>query len=97
MTVPGTTSTSSAVPRVPRGAVLALAGAGLLAIGLAVGVPLSLAAARLFGKLLYGVGPSDPLTLVAVVATLAGVAWVSAWIPALRATRIDPASALRAE
>jgi len=69
----------------------------LLVLGLAVGVPLSLAAARLFGKLLYGVGPSDPLTLVAVVATLAGVAWISAWIPALRATRIDPASALRAE
>ncbi|HXT31985.1 MAG TPA: FtsX-like permease family protein, partial [Vicinamibacterales bacterium] len=69
----------------------------LLAIGLAVGVPLSLAAARLFGKLLYGVGPSDPLTLVTVVGALAGVAWVSAWIPALRATRIDPATALRAE
>ena len=72
-------------------------GLRLLAIGLAVGVPLSLAAARLFGKLLYGVGPSDPLTLVAVVGTLAAVAWVSAWIPALRATRIDPVSALRAE
>ena len=69
----------------------------LVAIGLLVGIPASLAAARLFGKLLYGVGPADPLTFVVVVATLTGVAWVSASLPAARATRIDPASALRAD
>ena len=56
MTVPGTTSTSSAVPRVPRGAVLALAGAGLLAIGLAVGLLL------VQGRLVAG--PFDPGLIV---------------------------------
>ena len=69
----------------------------LFAVGLLIGLPLSLAGARLLGKLLYGVGPGDPLTLLAVTAVLAGVAWLSAAIPAARATRIDPASALRAE
>jgi ABC-type antimicrobial peptide transport system permease subunit len=69
----------------------------LLAIGLLIGIPASLAAARLFGKLLYGVGPADPITFIVVVATLTGVSWIAASLPAARATRIDPASALRAE
>jgi predicted permease len=69
----------------------------LLAVGLAIGIPSSLAAARLLGKLLYGVDATDPLTFAAVAAILAAVTWLSASIPAARATRIDPSTALRSE
>ena len=71
-------------------------GVWLLAIGLAIGVPASIAAARLLGKLLYGTGPSDPLTLAGVTAVIGAVAWIAAYVPARRATRLDPAIVLRA-
>ena len=70
-------------------------GMSLLAVGLAIGVPASIAATRLLGKLLYGVGPGDPLTLLAVTLVLASVTWMSAYVPARRATRVDPATVLR--
>jgi putative ABC transport system permease protein len=69
----------------------------LLALGIALGVPAALVGARLLGKLLYDVGPADPLTFATVLATLTLVTWLSAYVPARRATRVDPASALRAE
>jgi predicted permease len=69
----------------------------LLGLGLAIGIPASLAAARLLGSLLYGVGAADPITFAAVTAILAGVAYVSAALPAARVTRIDPSAALRSE
>jgi predicted permease len=71
---------------------LVLAGAG---IGL--GVLASLALTRLMSALLFGVAPTDPLTYAAVSAGLAAVAALAAWIPARRASRMDPAVALRAD
>jgi putative ABC transport system permease protein len=72
-------------------------GMGLLAAGLAVGIPAALGAAHLLGTLLYGVRPGDPMTLGVVIALIGGVTWVSAWLPARRATRVDPAKVLRGD
>ena len=69
----------------------------LAAVGLAVGVPGALALGRLIESQLYGVAPTDPVTLVSCGVLLIGVALVSAWIPARRAARIDPLKALRYE
>jgi putative ABC transport system permease protein len=69
----------------------------LSAIGLALGLGLVLAAGRVLGDLLYGVQPHDPLTIGLGCAMLAGVAVAAAWVPAVRASRIDPIDALRYE
>lgn len=74
-------------------------GQGLLlaVVGTGVGLVGALAAVRVLSSLLYGVAPSDPGTLVSVVAILVTAALLAAWIPAQRATRIDPVDALRRE
>ncbi len=69
----------------------------LTAWGLGVGVAGALVCTRILSSLLFQVQPSDPLTLAAVSALLALVALVAGLIPALRASRIDPVVALRAE
>ncbi|HEX9638257.1 MAG TPA: hypothetical protein VGB99_12025, partial [Acidobacteriota bacterium] len=51
--------------------------------------------ARAMTKLLYGVGPTDPLTYALVLALLTGVAVLASFVPALRAARLDPARTLR--
>jgi len=66
-------------------------------IGVVVGVIGALAATRLATSMLYGVAPRDPLTFVGVVALLVLVAVGAAWLPARRATRVDPMIALRSE
>ena len=66
-------------------------------IGVAVGVIGALAATQLAASLLHGVAPRDPLTFVAVVALLVAVALGASWLPARRATRVDPIAALRAD
>jgi putative ABC transport system permease protein len=66
-------------------------------IGLLVGVVLALGLSRILTKLLFGVGPRDPLSFAAVAAVLLGVAIVASYLPARRAARVDPASALRVE
>ena len=63
----------------------------LVAAGVAVGAALALAAARFVTALLYGLQPRDPATLVGAALTLAGVGAVAGWLPAYRASRIDPA------
>jgi putative ABC transport system permease protein len=81
-----------------RGAVLRLIvgqGASVAVVGLALGVAASLIATRVLGALLFDVTPTDPLTLITVVALLAAAALVACWIPARRAARLQPATALR--
>jgi putative ABC transport system permease protein len=65
--------------------------------GLCAGAAGALAGARLIASQLYGIGARDPLTFLAIAALLSAVAVVASAIPALRAARIDPMSALRTE
>jgi ABC-type antimicrobial peptide transport system permease subunit len=66
-------------------------------LGLALGLAGAFAASRLLGTLLFDISPSDPGTFVAVSTLLLGVVLVAAYLPARRATRVDPMVALRAE
>jgi putative ABC transport system permease protein len=70
-------------------------GLKLALIGVAVGLASALALTRLLTKLLFGVDPTDPLTITAVATLLAVVATLACWLPARRATRIEPIEALR--
>jgi predicted permease len=69
----------------------------LVAIGVAVGVPAALAAARLLTGLLYGVPPMHPPTVATAAVLLFAVAALAAYLPARRASRVDPMSALRCD
>jgi putative ABC transport system permease protein len=69
----------------------------IVAISLGVGLVGALAATRLLNSLLFGIGASDPITFIAIVLLVSAVAFVAAWLPARRATRVDPIIALRAE
>jgi predicted permease len=69
----------------------------LLAIGIAIGAALSLAAARTATSLLFGLKPHDPVTLGLAVVALAAVAAAASFLPAHRASRLDPMAALREE
>jgi len=72
-------------------------GIQLAAAGIVVGVLIALAVTRLLTALLYGVGASDPMTFVGVVALLAVVSLVASYLPARRAAKLDPVVALRSE
>jgi predicted permease len=69
----------------------------LLVVGLIAGGAASAAALRLIASRLYGLAPSDPLTLATAIVGLAVVATLAAWLPAYRASRVDPLVALRYE
>jgi putative ABC transport system permease protein len=71
--------------------------ATLAAAGVALGTAGAFAATRVLTKLVFELKPADPATFVAVATLLAAVALVAAWIPAQRATRVDPVAALRYE
>ncbi|MEO7964393.1 MAG: FtsX-like permease family protein, partial [Gemmatimonadaceae bacterium] len=76
---------------------VALRGLGMAAVGLVIGVLGAWWLTRFMGSLLYGVQATDPLTYIAVSAVLGGAAFIASYIPAHRATRVDPLMALRAE
>jgi len=83
-----------------RGTVLGMVcgqGIKLTAVGLAVGLGGALLVTRWMQSVLYGVGSTEPLTLAAVSVILATVALTAAYLPARRATRVDPAIVLRDE
>ena len=72
-------------------------GVGLTVVGLVIGVSGSLGLTRLMASLLYGVSARDPVTMIVVGAVLALVAVLACYVPARRATRIDPLLALRCD
>jgi ABC-type antimicrobial peptide transport system permease subunit len=72
-------------------------GAKLAFIGVLIGLLVSLGVTHLMSKLLFGVSTKDPFTLSAVALLLAFVALAACYIPARRATRVDPTIALRCE
>ncbi|MGH9834363.1 MAG: ABC transporter permease [Blastocatellia bacterium] len=83
----------------PRDLLKLVVGQGLILtiIGLGLGVGAAFALTRLIEKLIFGVSSTDPLTFVVIPLLLAGVALLACWIPARRATRVDPLVALKCE
>jgi putative ABC transport system permease protein len=71
--------------------------AQMTAWGILGGLMASFALTRLLAGLLYGISPRDPVTFIAVALLLGAIALLSCWLPATRATRVDPAVALRWE
>jgi predicted permease len=69
----------------------------IFALGALLGVPLALGLARLVASLLFGLQPRDVPTLLATLTVLAAVSLAAAWLPARRAARVDPMTALRCE
>jgi ABC-type antimicrobial peptide transport system permease subunit len=69
----------------------------LTAGGVAIAIPVALAVTRLVRSELYGIVPNDPFSIAAAAVVLASVAMLAGYIPAERATRVDPLTALRYE
>jgi ABC-type antimicrobial peptide transport system permease subunit len=69
----------------------------LVSIGVVIGVPVTLAGDRLVSNMLFGLSPTDPLTLVGATVLLLIVAAIAGYLPARRASLIDPMVALRYE
>jgi predicted permease len=72
-------------------------GLSLTAIGIALGIGVAVVITRVMSAFLFGVGPMDPATYAVVSAALAAVALLATYLPARRASRVDPAVALRAD
>jgi len=78
--------------------IMVLAQGGRLAFaGIVLGIGAAFAAGPLLESLLYGVDAADPITLVATSVVLALIAMVATWLPAVRASRLDPVDAIRRE
>jgi predicted permease len=69
----------------------------LVGVGTILGLAISLAAGQFFGQILYGVSARDPLTYACAISLMAAVAFVACWVPARRAIKVDPLTALRME
>jgi ABC-type antimicrobial peptide transport system permease subunit len=72
-------------------------GARQIAIGLLLGLACAFTAGRTLESMLYQASARDPLTVFAITFVLIAVAALACWLPARRATKVDPISALRAE
>jgi len=72
-------------------------GLTLVAIGLAIGIPISLLVGRTLQGLLVATSPTDPVALGGGVTVLVLVSGVAAWLPARRAAAVDPMEALRSD
>jgi putative ABC transport system permease protein len=72
-------------------------GMALTLVGLFIGIAVGSVVTRVLSDMLYGVSPRDPLTFIGVPLLLLVVAFLACYIPARRATRIDPLQALRYE
>jgi len=72
-------------------------GLALAVVGVAVGLMLSLAVTRVMSGLLFGVSPTDPLTFLVVAISLAAAALLASYVPAYRASKVDPMVVLRGE
>jgi ABC-type antimicrobial peptide transport system permease subunit len=69
----------------------------LLAAGLVIGTALAIVTAQTASSLLYGLRPTDPASIAFAIALLAAVALVASFLPAVRASRVEPMVALREE
>ena len=69
----------------------------LAIFGVIIGVTASLALSRLVKSMLYGLQPTDPISIIGAATLLLAVALIASWIPALRASRVEPMEALRHE
>lgn len=69
----------------------------IVAVGVAIGIPAALAAMRFVQSMLYGLKPTDPLTTAASALAMMFVALLAGYLPARRATKVDPTVALRYE
>ncbi len=69
----------------------------LVGLGLVIGLPVALAADRLVSKMLFGLKPTDPISVLAAVVLMLAVAMLAGYVPARRASRVDPMVALRYE
>ncbi|MGH9430507.1 MAG: ADOP family duplicated permease [Terriglobia bacterium] len=72
-------------------------GFALAGLGIALGIPAAFAASRLVATMLYGIKPTDPVTIVACTVLMFGVTALAGYLPARRASRVDPMTALRSE
>jgi ABC-type antimicrobial peptide transport system permease subunit len=72
-------------------------GMRLTLIALAIGIPAAFALARLFSSVLYGVQTNDPATFAIVPMFLGSIALIACWLPARRASQVDPQVVLRSE
>jgi ABC-type antimicrobial peptide transport system permease subunit len=72
-------------------------GLRLVIIGVVIGLLISAVATRVLAAVLFGISPIDPLTFGAIALLLGLVALLACWIPARRATKVDPLVALRCE
>ncbi len=70
---------------------------GMIAAGVALGIAASLAAGRLLERFVVGVRPAEPLTFITMISVLIAAAVIASFVPARRASRVDPVIALRQE